>query len=82
VHVILIADFSKMGNSASIDKMTLSYADAGHISQNIYLFVASEGLATGIRHWIDKKTMAKKLKLKPTQEIILAHSVGYKMAEP
>jgi len=82
VHVILVADLSKMGNSVSIDKTALSYADAGHISQNIYLFVASEGLATGIRHWIDKKTMSSKMYLKPSQSIILAHSIGYKKKEP
>ena len=50
---------------------------AGYISQNVYLFCASEGLATGVRASIDRPALAKELKLRPDQKIILAHSVGY-----
>jgi nitroreductase len=50
---------------------------AGYISQNVYLFCGSEGLATGVRASIDRPALAKELKLRPDQKIILAHSVGY-----
>jgi len=50
---------------------------AGYISQNMYLFCASEGLATGVRASIDRPTLAKALKVRPEQKIILAQSIGY-----
>jgi nitroreductase len=52
-------------------------ADAGFIAANAYLFCASEGLATVVRASVDKPALAKALKLKDTQVIVLAQSVGY-----
>ena len=52
-------------------------ADAGFISQNVYLFCASEGLATVVRASVPKADLAKALKLQETQVIVLAQSVGY-----
>jgi nitroreductase len=52
-------------------------ADVGFIAQNVYLYCASEGLATVVRASIDKPALAKTLKLQPQQRIILAQSVGY-----
>ena len=52
-------------------------ADTGFISENVYLYCASEGLATVVRAGIDKSTLAKAMKLRPEQKIILAQSVGY-----
>ncbi len=43
-------------------------ADVGFIAQNVYLFCASEGLATVVRASIDKPTLAKTLKLLPQQK--------------
>jgi nitroreductase len=50
---------------------------AGLISENVYLFCASEGLATVVRASIDRDALAKALKLPPAQKIILAQTVGY-----
>ena len=52
-------------------------ADVGLISENVYLFCASEGLATVVRAAIDKDALAKEMKLKPEQKIILDQCVGY-----
>ncbi len=52
-------------------------ADAGFISQNVYLFCASEKLATVVRGSIDRAALAKAMKLRPEQKIILAQTVGY-----
>ena len=54
------------------------YVDTGFISQNIYLFCASEGLATVVRAMVPKDTLAARLKLSPTQEITLVQTVGWK----
>jgi SagB-type dehydrogenase family enzyme len=54
-----------------------TYAGAGAIAQNVYLFCASEGLATGARAMVDRNALGEKLKLRPDQLIVLAQSVGY-----
>ncbi len=55
----------------------MAYADAAFISQNVYLFCASEGLATGVRAMVDRPALAKALKLKESQLIVVAQSVGF-----
>ena len=50
---------------------------AGFISQNVCLFCASEGLATVVRGMVPRHELAKLMKLRPTQRVILAQSVGY-----
>ena len=52
-------------------------AAVGFIAQNVYLYCASEGLATVVRGGIDKPALAKTLNLQPNQKIILAQSVGH-----
>jgi nitroreductase len=75
VNLVYVADYSKVGGGA--DKDLWVGADTGFISQNVYLFCASEGLATVVRAGIDKDALAIEMKLKPDQKIILAQSVGF-----
>jgi len=77
VNLIYIADFSRMGTAPKEDKELYSAADTGFIAQNVYLYCASERLATVVRGSIDKQTLAKAMNLRPNQKIILAQSVGY-----
>ncbi len=77
VNLIYVADFSRMGNAPKEDKELYSAADTGFISQNVYLYCASERLATVVRGSIDRRELAKAMKLRPEQKIILAQSVGY-----
>ena len=76
VVLIYVSDYSKV-NAGELDKQILVGADTGFISENVYLFCASEGLATVVRANIDRDALAKELKLRPEQKIILAQSVGY-----
>jgi hypothetical protein len=76
VTLVFVADLSKMGGTEQ-DKRDTANIDVGYISQNAYLWCASEGLVTGARGNIDRATLSKKLRLRPTQLIILAQSVGY-----
>ena len=55
-----------------------SHVDCGFISQNVYLFCASEGLATVVRGWLDKDAIRNLLGLSEKYEVILAQTVGYK----
>lgn len=77
VNLVYVADFSKTGQTSKEDKEFYSAADTGVIVQNVYLFCASEGLATGVRAFIDKPALSKALQLRPEQKITLAQSVGY-----
>jgi nitroreductase len=55
---------------------SIKWADTAFISENVYLFAASEGLATGVRANVDRPALAKALLLKDDQSITIAHSVG------
>ena len=77
VTLVFVADYARMGRASQEDKDLYSAADTGYISQNVYLFCASEGLATGVRGSIDRPVLAKAMKLRPEQKIMLAQSVGY-----
>jgi SagB-type dehydrogenase family enzyme len=77
LDLIYVADFSKMGGGSAEEKNLYSAADTGFISQNVYLYCASEGLATVVRGSIDKDVLAKAMKLSSYQRIILAQTVGY-----
>lgn len=78
VNLIYVADYSKITDPEGFEKPLLSWANTGFISENVYLFCASEGLATSVRAKIDRDALAKELKLNPEQKITLAQSVGYK----
>ncbi len=77
VNLVYVADFSKMGDATKDDKALYSAVDTGFISQNVYLFCSSEGLATVVRGSIDREALAKAMKLRPDQKIIIAQTVGY-----
>ena len=70
-NILFVADKAKQSNINS------SYMNSGFISQNIYLFCASEGLATVVRGMFNKDELEKILKLPETQTIVLTQTVGY-----
>jgi nitroreductase len=75
--LVFVADLSQMGGGSNEDKKNTANIDVGYISQNVYLFCASEGLVTGARGSVDRTALGPKLKLRPDQTIILAQSAGY-----
>lgn len=81
INLIFIADFDRMGKASEEDKKFNAAADCGFISQNVYLFCASAGLATVVRGSIDRDRLAKEINLRPSQRIILAQTVGYPSEE-
>ncbi len=76
LNLVYVADLNKAGNSGS-EAEFFTAADVGFIAENVYLFCASEGLATVVRGSVDRPALAKIMKLAPTQKILLAQSVGY-----
>lgn len=77
VNLLFVADTEKTNRASKEDVDLYTAADAGFISQNIYLFCASEGLATVVRGSLDRHALAKAMKLRPEQRILLAQTVGY-----
>jgi len=77
VNLVYVADYSKMGKGSDEDKALTAGADTGFISQNVYLYCASEGLATVVRGMVDRPALAKAMNLRPDQRIILGQTVGY-----
>lgn len=77
VNLVYVADFARMGRGSEADKTFYSAADTGFISQNVYLYCASEGLATVVRGLVDREALSKAIGLRPGQRVTLAQSVGY-----
>ncbi len=77
VNLVYVADYTRMSGNAE-DKLIYSASDTGFISQNVYLFCASEGLATVVRGHVDRKVLAKEMKLKATQKVVLTQTVGHR----
>jgi nitroreductase len=77
VNLIYVSDLSKMLRASPGDRDWYAAAHSGFISQNVYLFCASEGLATVVRESIDRPALARAMRLRPDQKITLAQSVGY-----
>lgn len=77
LNLVYVADYARMGQGSEESRIFYSAADTGFIAQNVYLFCASEGLATVVRALIDREKLAARMKLRPDQRIVLAQTVGY-----
>jgi SagB-type dehydrogenase family enzyme len=77
LNLIYVSDLARLKVP---DPMAVEFFTGAHtafLSQNVYLFCASEGLSTVVRGNIDKAALAKMMKLHEDQKITLAQSVGY-----
>jgi SagB-type dehydrogenase family enzyme len=78
LQLIYVADYSKMSfDTNDEEKKVYSALDTSFIAQNIYLYCASAGLATGVRAMFDKNSLAKEMQLRDKQRIVLVQAVGY-----
>ncbi len=78
VQLIYVADYKKVGfYVGEEDRKLYTAADTGFIAQNVYLYCASEGLATVVRGMVDREGLAKAMNLRGDQKIMLVQAVGY-----
>jgi len=77
VNLVYVADTAKVAGGDDPTKILFYGTATGFISQNVYLYCASEGLATVVRASVDRSALAQSLGLRPGQRITLAQSVGY-----
>jgi len=75
INLIFVANYDRIPYGE--DNALYVAADTGYISQNVYLFCASEGLATVALGWVDRPTLEKKLNLNKNQKVILTQPVGF-----
>ena len=77
VNLVYVSDLSKMAGMSAQDADFYAATDTGFISENVYLYCSSAGLATVVRGWVDKPELGKAMKLRPDQKVVLAQTVGY-----
>ena len=74
--LIYVAEPEKVGSTR---EMQQNYAanHAGYASQNVYLYAASEGLATVVCAMVDRAELGKALNLPAGQQIMYTQPIGY-----
>jgi len=77
LDLMYVADHARMGLIPVGQRAAYAHVAAGAITQNVYLFCASNGLATVIRAWIDREAIANALGLTHDQQVLLSQTVGY-----
>ena len=81
LNLVYVVDAARSGMVGRVmsteDRDMFSDTAVGFISQNVYLYCASEGLSTVVRGMVDREALTELLSLRPEQRIILAQSVGY-----
>jgi len=81
LDIVYVADMTKVGARSGDDVSLYLGADCGLIAENVYLYCASEGLATVVRGMVNREELAAALHLQTTQRIILSQTVGLQKAQ-
>lgn len=77
MNVAFVADTAKITGKTPQGVLETIFVDTGFISENIYLYAASEGLNTVVRAMFDRDFLSEFLKLRPNQVITLVQSIGH-----
>ncbi len=80
LNLVYVAHGERMGDIPDEDRRLYASVDTGFIGQNVYLFCASEGLATVFRGAVDYDKLARTLRLADGQFVTFAQTVGYPLA--
>ncbi len=76
VVLIYVADLPRLTKAKTESRPFYAAVDTGYISQNVYLYCASEGLATVV-YDLNRPPLVKAMHLGPDQQIILAQAIGH-----
>lgn len=77
LDLVYVANHARMGMVPVAQRESYASTAAGAITQNVYLFAASNDLATVIRAWINRAAIADALGLTHDQQVLLSQTVGY-----
>ena len=76
LDLVFVADHARMHLVPAAQREAYAFAAAGAMVQNVYLYCASEGLATVIRAWFDRDALARAMGLQADHQLLLAQTVG------
>lgn len=78
INLIYVSDYSLMNQAKDEQKEFYAGINTGFISQNVYLYCASEGLNTVVRASVDRDALRTVMNLKPEQHVVAGQTVGYR----
>ena len=74
--LLFVADLSAVGNTP-VDQAIYAGNHSGSASQNVYLYAASENLATVVCGMLDRAALKKMLNLKKDQMVVFSQPIAY-----
>jgi len=77
LNLVYVAHGERMQDISTNERRLYASVDAGFIGQNVYLFCASEGLATVFRGAVDYEKLNRAMQLDTDQFVTFAQTVGY-----
>jgi nitroreductase len=77
LELIFVCERDHLIGLSSDEQYRVASADTGFIGQNVYLYCASEGLATVFRTAFDHMPLARALHLNHSQLVTFVQTVGY-----
>ena len=77
LNLVYVAHGERIADISPEDRRLYASVDTGFIGQNVYLFCASEGLATVFRGAVDYAKLGKLMQLPDQQFVTFAQTVGY-----
>ncbi len=77
LNIIYVCRKQMITGKTPDELIAATYANTGFIAQNVYLFCASESLATVVRAMVDREKLAEAMHLSEQSMITLVQSVGY-----
>jgi hypothetical protein len=80
LNLVYVGHGERMQDVPPEERRLYASVDAGFIGQNVYLYCASEGLATVFRGSLDTQKLARTMKLGDGQFVTFAQTVGYPRA--
>jgi hypothetical protein len=77
LNLIYVGNRGRMGDVDTWERRLYASVDAAFIGQNVYLFCASEGLATVFHQTRDHSQLGRTLIVGAEQFVVFAQTVGY-----
>ena len=80
LNLVYVAHAERMKDISAEERRLYASVDTGFIGQNVYLFCASEGLASVFRGAVNYEKLNRAMQLPPDQFVTFAQTVGYAKA--
>ncbi|HUL82935.1 MAG TPA: nitroreductase family protein [Gammaproteobacteria bacterium] len=77
LNLVYVAHGERMKDVSPEDRRLYASVDAAFIGQNVYLYCASEGLASVLRGAVDYEKLNRRMNLPNEQFVTFAQTVGY-----